>query len=143
MNIEMVGKMKVQMIEFQSHGDDRGALIALEEYINIPFEVKRVYFMYDTKPGVHRGMHAHKTLKQVLFCPCGECTIKLDDGNEVKEVRLKRPTEGLVIESSIWREMYDFLPGTVLMVLASDYYNETDYIRDYSEFLKYIADAKR
>ena len=78
MNIEMVGKMKVQMIEFQSHGDDRGALIALEEYINIPFEVKRVYFMYDTKPGVHRGMHAHKTLKQVLFCPCGECTIKLD-----------------------------------------------------------------
>lgn len=131
--------MDIQMIKFQTHGDERGALIALEEYKNIPFEVKRVYFMYDTKPGVYRGMHAHKTLKQVLFCPCGECTIKLDNGEEKVEVRLKDPTEGLIVEPNTWREMYDFAPGTVLMVLASDYYDEKDYIRDYSEFLNYIS----
>lgn len=134
--------MNVQMIKFQSHGDERGALIALEECKNIPFTVKRVYFMYDTKEGVHRGMHAHKTLKQVLFCPCGECTIKLDNGRESVEVRLKDPTEGLVVEANTWREMYDFVPGTVLMVLASDYYDEKDYIRDYDEFLSHIADER-
>lgn len=131
--------MDVQMIRFQTHGDERGALIALEEYKNIPFEVKRVYFMYDTKPGVHRGMHAHKTLRQVLFCPCGECTIKLDNGKESVEVRLKDPTEGLVVEPNTWREMYDFDFGTVLMVLASDYYDEKDYIRDYADFLNYTS----
>lgn len=134
--------MDVQMIKFQSHGDERGALIALEECKNIPFTVKRVYFMYDTKEGVHRGMHAHKTLKQVLFCPCGECTIKLDNGKESVEVRLKDPTEGLVVEANIWREMYDFVPGTVLMVLASDYYDEKDYIRDYDEFLSHVTDER-
>lgn len=130
--------MEVKMIQFQTHGDERGTLIALEEKKNIPFEVKRVYFMYGTKEGVHRGLHAHKTLNQVLFCPCGACTILLDDGKERKSVRLDKPTEGLVIEANIWREMYDFTPDAVLTVLASDYYNESDYIRDYNEFLQYI-----
>ena len=134
--------MEVQMIEFQTHGDERGMLIALEEYKNIPFAVKRVYFMYDTKEGVCRGKHAHKTLKQVLFCPCGECKVRLDNGTETTVVRLKNPTEGLVIEANIWREMYDFIPGTVLMVLASDYYDENDYIRDYSEFLQHITEIR-
>ena len=130
--------MEIKMIQFQTHGDERGALISLEEKKNIPFEVKRVYFMYDTKEDVHRGFHAHKTLKQVLFCPCGACTILLDDGKEKKSVRLDKPTEGLVIEANVWREMYDFTPDAVLTVLASDYYDEGDYIRDYDEFLHYI-----
>lgn len=131
--------MEIKMIPFQRHGDERGALVSLEEKKNIPFEVKRVYFMYDTKEGVRRGMHAHKTLKQVLFCPIGACTILLDDGKERQCVRLDNPSEGLVIEAAIWREMYDFTPDAVLTVLASDYYDESDYIRDYDEFLHYIG----
>lgn len=130
--------MEIKMIQFQPHGDERGMLIALEEKKNIPFEVKRVYFMYDTIEGVCRGKHAHKNLKQVLFCPCGACTISLDDGKEVREVRLDQPTEGLLVEACMWREMYDFTPDAVLMVLASDYYNEDDYIRDYDAFLQFV-----
>ena len=131
--------MEIKKIQFQPHGDERGMLIALEEKKNIPFEVKRVYFMYDTVAGVHRGRHAHKTLKQVLFCPCGACTISSDDGKEVREVRLDKSTEGLVVEACMWREMYDFTPDAVLMVLASDYYEESDDIRDYEEFLQYVS----
>lgn len=133
--------MKVKMIQFQPHGDERGMLIALEEKKNIPFEVKRVYFMYDTLEGVHRGKHAHKSLKQVLFCPRGACTISLDDGKEKKEVRLNQADEGLLVEACVWREMYDFTPDAVLMVLASNYYDEEDYIRDYDEFLRYVEES--
>lgn len=135
--------MDITMIPFQPHGDERGMLIALEEKKNIPFEVKRVYFMYGTKPEVHRGNHAHKTLRQVLFCPCGARTIQLDDGKEVKKIRLDNPVEGILIESCMWREMYDFTQDAVLMVLASDYYDESDYIRDYDEFLLYVGKEKR
>ena len=134
--------MDIKMIPFQIHGDERGSLIALEENKNIPFMVKRVYYMFDTTQGVHRGFHAHKTLKQILFCPSGACTILLDSGSEKGHVRLDKPTEGLYLESGIWREMYDFTPDAVLMVLASDYYDESDYIRDYSEFLNYINAKK-
>ena len=80
-------------MQFQTHGDERGALIALEENKNIPFEVKRVYFMYDTKKGVHRGFHAHKTLRQILFCPCGACTIMLDSGKIVMDLTGKEREE--------------------------------------------------
>lgn len=132
--------MKVNMIQFQTHGDYRGELISLEENRNIPFEVKRVYFMYDTKPGVHRGFHAHKTLKQILFCPCGACTVMLDSGKEREYIRLDKPTEGIVVEAGIWREMFDFTENAVLMVLASDYYDESDYIRNYDEFIRYIQE---
>lgn len=129
--------MKLEFIDFQIHGDERGQLIALEENKNIPFPIKRVYFMYDTQKDVHRGLHAHKKLQQVLFCVSGSCTIRLDDGREKVEVKLSRPEKGLYIGPGIWREMYDFQIGTVLMVLASEYYNESDYIRDYQAFLDY------
>lgn len=129
--------MKLEFIDFQIYGDERGQLIALEENKNIPFPIKRVYFMYDTQKDVHRGLHAHKKLQQVLFCVSGSCTIRLDDGREKVEVKLSRPEKGLYIGPGIWREMYDFQIGTVLMVLASEYYNESDYIRDYQAFLDY------
>lgn len=134
--------MNIRKIQFQIHGDERGSLIALEENKDIPFNVKRVYYMYDTKCGVHRGFHAHKTLRQVLFCPSGACTVMLDSGEEKIHVRLDKPTEGLLIEPNTWREMYDFTPDAVLMVLASDYYDESDYIRNYSEFLERIEKIK-
>lgn len=128
--------MEIKLISLQAHGDDRGSLIALEEGINIPFSVKRVYYLFNTKDGVRRGFHAHKTLKQVAIVVRGSCRFVLDDGNEKVEVLLDNPAKGLLIESFMWREMYDFTDDCVLMVLASDYYDENDYIRDYQLFLK-------
>lgn len=134
--------MKPKFIDFQEHGDWRGQLVALEENKNIPFVVKRVYFMYDTKEGVVRGKHAHKELYQILFCVAGACTVSLDNGKDKTEVRLEQPYRGLLIGPGIWREMYDFTPGAVLMVLASEYYDENDYIRDYNVFMESIREGK-
>lgn len=131
--------MQVVKYMFQPHGDDRGQLVALEEYKDIPFEIKRVYYMYDTKEGVRRGFHAHKSLEQILICIHGTCKVLLDNGTEKKVVPLERPYEGLYIANNMWREMYDFSPDAVLMVLASDFYKEEDYIRDYDEFLRFIS----
>ena len=94
--------------------------------------------MYDTLKGVRRGFHAHKSLEQILICIHGTCKILLDNGSEKVEVLLDKPYEGLYISNDIWREMFDFSPDAVLMVLASEYYDEADYIRNYDEFLKYI-----
>lgn len=134
--------MQPTFINFQEHGDWRGQLVALEENKNIPFSVKRVYFMYDTKEGVVRGKHAHKKLQQMLFCVAGACTIYLDDGKDKIEVRLEYPSKGLLIGPGIWREMYDFTPGAVLMVLASEYYDENDYIRNYDVFLESCKETR-
>jgi len=132
--------MQVIKYVFQPHGDDRGQLIALEEFKDIPFAIKRVYYMYDTAQGVVRGYHAHKTLEQILVCIHGSCKIKLDNGKEQKVVLLEKPYEGLYISSNIWREMYDFSVDAVLVVLASQLYDESDYIRDYNEFLKMVEE---
>ncbi|MCI6066037.1 FdtA/QdtA family cupin domain-containing protein [bacterium] len=130
--------MQVIKYAFQQHGDERGMLVALEEFKDIPFEIKRVYYMYDTKPDIHRGFHAHKKLEQILICIHGTCKILLDNGSEKKVVSLEKPYEGLYISNDMWREMYDFSPDAVLLVLASDVYCEDDYIRDYEEFLKFV-----
>lgn len=131
------------MRTFQKHGDERGKLIALEEGIDFPFPVKRVYYMYDTVPGVRRGFHAHKKLEQVLVCVSGSCKILLDDGAEKKTVTLEHPYEGLYIAHNIWREMFDFSPDAVLLVLASELYDESDYIRDYDRFLEYTSSGRQ
>jgi len=123
---------------FQPHGDERGQLVALEEYKDIPFNIKRVYYMYDTVEGVIRGHHAHKSLEQILICIHGSCKIKLDNGSEKKVVLLEKPYEGLYVANNMWREMYDFSKDAVLMVLASEIYDENDYIRDYEEFLNFV-----
>lgn len=130
--------MQIIKYAFQQHGDERGLLIALEEYKDIPFEIKRVYYMYDTVEGVRRGFHAHKSLEQILICINGTCKVLLDNGKEKKIVSLEKRYEGLYVSKDMWREMYDFSPDAVLMVLASEYYNEEDYIRNYDEFIKYI-----
>lgn len=134
--------MQVLKYAFQQHGDERGQLVALEEHKDIPFEIKRVYYMYDTKEGVRRGYHAHKSLEQILICIHGSCKILMDNGEEKKIVSLEKPYEGLYISNNIWREMFDFSPDAVLMVLASDFYKEEDYIRDYDEFLKFVGEQK-
>lgn len=134
--------MQIVKYVFQPHGDDRGQLVALEEYIDIPFEIKRVYYMYDTLEGVIRGGHAHKSLEQILICVHGSCKVRLDNGYEKKIVPLERPYEGLYISHDMWREMYDFSSDAVLIVLASKIYDEQDYIRSYDDFIEYIKKKK-
>lgn len=134
--------MQIIKYAFQQHGDDRGMLVALEEFDDIPFEIKRVYYMYDTKEGVHRGFHAHKNLEQILICIHGSCDVLLDNGKQKKIVSLEKPYEGLYVPNNMWREMYNFSSDAVLMVLASEHYVEADYIRDYDEFLKFVESVK-
>ena len=130
--------MEVKKLLFDIKGDDRGSLVALEELKNIPFEIKRVYYITYTQSDVVRGHHAHKNLKQILLCVRGSCKIGLDNGKEKEEVLLDKINEGLYLESNIWRTMYDFSEDAVLLVLASELYDESDYIRDYDAFLEYV-----
>lgn len=130
--------MQIVKYVFQQHGDDRGQLVALEENKDIPFETKRVYYMYDTKKNVTRGLHAHISLKQILICIHGSCKVVLDNGTERESVQLDKPYEGLYIPPNTWREMLDFSSDAILMVLASDYYDENDYIRNYDTFLENV-----
>ena len=128
----------IQIVNFPPLGDDRGSLVALEANKSVPFEIKRVYYIFGTKEGVSRGFHAHRNLKQVAVCVTGSCRFVLDNGKQREEVLLDSSTEGLIIEDLTWREMHDFSPDCVLLVLASEYFDENDYIRDYNEFLKVV-----
>jgi dTDP-4-dehydrorhamnose 3,5-epimerase-like enzyme len=130
--------MEIKRIIFDVKGDERGSLIALESGADIPFEIKRAYYIFGTKYGVVRGYHAHLELKQVLVCIHGRCTIVLDNGEERCEVPLCVPNEGLFLDSLVWREMKDFSPDSVLLVFASEHYNEADYIRKYDDFLQKV-----
>lgn len=130
--------MKIKKVSFPPHGDSRGQLVALEEMKEIPFEVKRVYYMYDTVRDAVRGKHAHKALEQILICVHGSCKVRLDDGKTKEIVVLDKPYEGLYIKNDIWREMFDFSDDAVLMVIASELYDESDYIRDYDTFLEEV-----
>lgn len=128
----------IKTVSFKPLGDDRGSLVALEANKSVPFDIKRVYYIFDTKQGVSRGFHAHKNLKQLAVCVTGSCRFILDNGKTREEIVLNTSTTGLIIEDLTWREMYDFTPDCVLMVLANQFYDETDYIRDYQEFLKLV-----
>ena len=128
----------IKTISFKPLGDERGSLVALEGNKVVPFDIKRVYYIFDTKEGVSRGFHAHRNLKQVAVCVTGSCRFVLDNGKQKEEIVLDSAIKGLLIEDLTWREMYDFSPDCVLMVLASECYDESDYIRDYQEFLKAV-----
>lgn len=128
--------MQVKLIQLQTHGDDRGSLVALEDQKNVPFTIRRVYYLFNTKGDVRRGFHAHRALTQLVIAVRGSCRFVLDDGTERVEIRLDNPAQGLQVESMMWREMYDFSDDCVLMVLADAHYDESDYIRSYEDFLK-------
>lgn len=130
--------MQVVKYAFSQQKSGGGKLVALEEYSDIPFEIKRVYYMFGTMPGVRRGNHAHRSLQQILVCVYGSCDVLLDNGTEKKIVSLEKPYEGLYVPNDMWREMYNFSEGAVLLVFASDIYKEEDYIRDYDDFLKFV-----
>lgn len=129
-----------QLLDFTVRGDERGSLIALEELsADVPFEIKRVYYIYGTRLGVVRGLHAHYTLKQVLVAVSGSCDIELFDGTTRTTIHLDNPARGILMDGFIWREMKNFSPDCVLMVLASEHYNEKDYVRDYQKFLEEVC----
>ncbi|QPT40314.1 WxcM-like, C-terminal [Oligella ureolytica] len=128
----------IQWAHFPPLGDARGSLVALEAEKTVPFEIKRVYYIFGTQQGVARGFHAHHNLKQVAVCVTGKCRMILDDGKNREEAWLDSPTKGLLIGDLIWREMHDFSEDCVLLVLASEHYDEADYIRDYDAFIKIV-----
>ncbi|MEB0029003.1 FdtA/QdtA family cupin domain-containing protein [Pseudomonas sp. MH9.2] len=131
----------ITFLDLKTLGDERGHLVVLENNKNIPFDVKRVYYLTDTQPGVPRGFHAHKELVQVAVCVSGRCLMKMDDGINQEEVWLDAPNKAIIIDKMIWHEMHDFSQHCVLLVLASDFYDEADYIREYSSFLEIIKHA--
>jgi len=127
--------MTVSKKAFHLRRDERGSLVFLEAERDIPFDIKHVYYIYGCGSGCRRGYHAHKNLEQYMICVHGQCRILLDDGRVREEVLLDAPGEGLYVGPGCWREMYDFSADAVLLVLASEYYDEADYIRDYDAFL--------
>ena len=124
-----------KLIELPKISDPRGNLTFVEGNRHIPFEIKRVFYLYDVPTGADRGAHAHKQLLQFLICLSGSFDVSLDDGVQKKIVHLNRPWQGLHIPHMIWGAEINFDPGSICLVFASDKYDESDYIRDYSEFL--------
>ena len=129
---------RCKIINLPKISDPRGNLTFIESNKHIPFEIKRVYYLYDVPGGETRGGHAHKNLQQLLIAVSGSFDVVVDDGYEKRRYHLNRSYYGLFIPTMIWREMDNFSSGSVCLVLASDFYNEDDYIRDYDEFLKEV-----
>ena len=128
--------MITELQEFKVLGDHRGQLVALEANRQIPFDVKRVFYIYGTQEGVPRGNHSHYKTKQFLVAVNGSCKVTLDNGKEKETFDLNRPNLGLFQDALIWGTMHDFSSDCVLMVLADEYYDASDYITDYDKFLE-------
>ncbi len=126
-----------KLIDLRKISDPRGNLTPIEGKIDVPFEINRVYYLYDVPAGENRGAHAHKELQQLIIAANGSFTITLDDGEQRKSFTLNRPYQGLIIVPGIWRDLGDFSSGAVLVCLASEHYDEDDYIREYEDFLNY------
>lgn len=126
------------IVELDKHHEDRrGNLTVVENGVTLPFDVKRVYYLYDIPGGEGRGAHAHKELEQLIVAASGSFTVTLDDGNSKRSFVLNRPYHGLYVKPGLWRDLVDFSSGAVVMVLASEVYQKEDYIRDYKEFLDF------
>ena len=126
--------MKINLIDIPSIENRLGNLGVIENDV-IPFEIKRVYYLYDIPSNASRGGHSHKNLQQVLIAISGSFDVVLKDGKSIEKVTLNKPNKGLLIKNNIWRELENFSSGAVCLVLASTVYNEDDYIRDFNEFL--------
>lgn len=128
----------VEIISIPKIIDEKGrGKLSVIEKSTIPFEIKRVYYLYDVPSDAFRGGHAHKNLIQFMIALSGSFEVKIDDGSNNKKVMLNKPNQGLLIPSGIWREMDNFSAGSVCLVLASEFFDESDYFRDYNTFLNY------
>ena len=128
----------IEWVELPDLGDHRGSLVVAEANKSIPFNIQRLYYIFGAQPDVPRGFHAHRQLQQIAFCLQGSCKMLMDSGKDKEEVWLEGSNKGLRIPPLVWHEMHDFSEDCVLLVLASDHYDESDYIRDYQDFLKEV-----
>lgn len=131
--------MEIKIVNIPKIEDPRGNLSVIEKEV-VPFEIKRVYYLYDVPAGAERGGHAHKKLQQFLVALSGSFDVILNDGKQEKTVTLNKPYQGLLITNGIWRELKNFSSGSVCLVVASDVFEEADYIREFDEFLAISAE---
>lgn len=131
------------VIEMDKHHHDTGNITVVENNLTVPFDTKRVYYLYDIPGGETRGGHAHKELSQLLIAVSGSFNVVLEDGNVKRTFVLNHPYQGLLIVPGIWRELTDFSSGAVCLVLASQRYDEDDYIREYNDFKKFKDEIAR
>ena len=124
------------IVDLPKMSDPRGNLTFIESSKHIPFDIKRVFYIYDVPTGESRGAHAHKTLQQFIICLSGSFDVKVDDGNQKKTIHLNRPWQGVHIPPMIWGAETNFDPGSVCLILVSDFYDESDYYRNYEKFLE-------
>lgn len=128
--------MNYKLINMKVFGDDRGHLISFQKDINCPFDIKRSFYIFDTKPGIVRGAHANRNSEFLLIPINGSCKVKVDDGKQQEIVELNSPHQCLYLDKMLWKEMYDFSYNAILLVLTNTLYDEKEYIRDYSEYVK-------
>lgn len=134
---------KCRLIEFPQKGDDRGHLVIVEGEQDIPFNIKRVFYIYGSDKDVIRGKHANYNTEFVLINVAGTSKVKVDDGTNQKVFCLDRPHTGIFLPKMVWKDMYDFSEDSVLLVLASEHYDEKEYIRDYAEYLEIMGENKK
>ena len=132
--------MNVEIITIPKVEDHRGNLAIIEKKL-LPFDVKRVYYLFDVPSNAHRGGHAHKDQSEFLVALSGSFDVVLKDGSTTKTVTLNKPDKGLLISTNIWRELENFSSGAVCLVLASDVFSEDDYIRNYDEFISFLSNS--
>lgn len=125
------------LVYFDKHHNEKGNISVVQNVKDVPFEVKRVYYLYDVPGGESRGGHAHYELKQLIVAASGSFDVVIDDGNVKRTFTLNRPYQGLLVVPGLWRELNNFSSGSVCLVLASIEYDEADYIRSYEEFITY------
>lgn len=134
---------KYKVLEFKEYGDERGNLVVAEgSGFDVPFDIRRVFYMYGSDPDIKRGNHANRYTKFVLINVAGSSKVLVDDGNQKEIISLDKPRMGLYLGPMVWKEMYDFSPDSVLLVLASEHYIESEYIRDYDQFIKELKSNK-
>lgn len=140
-NYDMSNINEVHMLDFPQHGDDRGHLVIVEGMKNIPFEIKRVFYIYGSDKDVVRGQHANRESEFVLINVAGKSKVKVKDGKGNEAIfNLNRPHTGIYLPTMVWKDMYDFSSDSVLLVLASTYYDPDEYIRDYETFEREVCD---
>ncbi len=134
--------LNTALIDFPKITDPRGNLTVAQAFTDVPFAIQRAYWVYDVPAGECRGGHAHKSCKEILIALSGSFHVTVDNGEEQKTVLLNHPYQGLLIDTDVWRTLDDFSSGAVCLVLASEPFDEDDYIREYDDFLRYLADKK-
>ena len=133
---------QIKILEFIERGDERGNLVVIEgEEQDIPFDIKRVFYIYGSDATVVRGQHANRRTKFVLINVAGESKVKVDNGFETQIISLDKPRMGLFLDTMVWKDMYDFSPDSILLVLCSEHYDGSEYIRDYDAYIKEIREV--